>query len=206
MFLSLRMHLFVLALVLSPLPGRAERRTFLPDRNHCQINFVGDSLFVSAHGFFERWDGDFQIDPGKLEDSSIRLTIEAASLNTRVERRDNHLRSPDFFDVAKYPQVTFVSTGISRVDEANFTMTGDLTMRGVTRSIQVPVRAVFVRDEDARFRGEMKLNRKDFGMIYTSRLNPIEDMVVVQFDLHLSDKEALEKRQRQQAPPPASAP
>ncbi len=206
MSLSLRMGLLVLGLVLAPLPGRAERRAYVPDRNHCQINFVGDALLVSAHGFFERWDGDFQIDRQNLAESAIRLTIEAASLNTRVERRDNHLRSPDFFDVAKYPQVTFVSTKISRVDDTNYTLTGDLTMRGVTRSIDVPVKVVFVRDDDARFRGEMKLNRKDFGMNYTSRLNPIEDMVAVQFDFHLSDKEAMEKRQRQQAPPSAPAP
>jgi polyisoprenoid-binding protein YceI len=192
-----RLRLTVLVLLLAALPGRAERKPYVPDRAHCQINFIGDSLLVSAHGFFEKWDGEFQLDRTDLSNSSIRLTIEAASLNTRVDRRDNHLRGPDFFDIARYPQVTFSSTKISRVDDSNYTLTGDLMLRGVTRSIDVPVRVVFTRDEDARFRGEMKLSRNDFGMTYNSKMNPIDDLVAVQFDIHLSDKEAVDKRQRQ---------
>jgi polyisoprenoid-binding protein YceI len=189
-----RMRLFALLLLVIPLPARAERKAYVPDTSHCQINFVGDSLLVSAHGFFEKWDGDFQIDRQDLANSTIRLTIDAASLNTRVERRDNHLRGPDFFDSAKYPQVTFVSTKIAKAGDSNYTLTGDLTLRGVTRSVDVPVRVVFARDDDARFRGEMKLNRKNFGMTYNSKMNPVDDEVTVQFDLHISDKEAMEKR------------
>src|SRR5437867_6484549 len=88
----------------------AERKAYVPDRAHCQLNFIGDALFVSAHGYFERWDSDFQMDPGNLENSSLAITIESASLNTRVTQRDNHLRSADFLDVANHPQIKFVSS------------------------------------------------------------------------------------------------
>jgi polyisoprenoid-binding protein YceI len=175
----------------------AETKPYVPDRSHAQINFVGDALLISAQGAFERWDGEFQIDREKLENSTIKLTIDAASLNTRVEGRDKHLRGTDFFDVAKYPQITFVSTKVAKVDDSNYTVTGDLTLKGVTKSLDLPVRVMFLRETDGRFRGDLKLNRKDFGITYNSRMNPIEDMVAVQFDLHLVDKQAMEERQRQ---------
>jgi polyisoprenoid-binding protein YceI len=185
------------ACILSPYAVLAEKRPYVLDRSHCQLNFIGEALLISAHGFFERWEGDVQIDRENLENSSLTLTIDAASLNTRVERRDNHLRSPDFFDVAKYPQIKFVSTKIAKVDDKNLNVAGELTLRGVTKPIQAPVKVVFLREGDARFKGEFQLNRKDFGMTYNSKMNPIEDMVTVQFDLHLQDKEAFEKRQRE---------
>jgi polyisoprenoid-binding protein YceI len=111
---------WLVALVALGVPGvYAERKAYLIDPAHCQINFVGESLLLSAHGYFERWEGDFQIDREKLENSSVSITIDATSLNTRVQARDNHLRSKDFLDVANYPQIKFVSTGISKVDDKN---------------------------------------------------------------------------------------
>jgi polyisoprenoid-binding protein YceI len=194
----LRLPVSVVATLVFLLPSAiAERKPYVPDRSHGQINFVADALLISAHGFFEQWDGDFQLDRENLENSTIRLTIEASSINTRVAGRDKHLRSPDFFDVEKHPQITFVSTGISKVDDSNYKVTGDLTLRGVTKSVGLPVRIAFLRETSGRFRGEMQLNRKDFGITYDSRMNPIEDMVTVQFDLHLVDKQAMEERQRQ---------
>jgi len=188
---------FCASVVLVTQPGRAERKPYVPDRAHCQLNFVGDALLVSAHGYFEKWDIDAQLDAANLENSTVALTIETASLTTRVERRDTHLRSPDFFDVAKYPQIKFVSTKVKRIDDKNLTLTGDITLRGITKPVEIPVKLVFLREGDARFRGEVQLNRRDFGMTYNSRMNPIEDMVTVQFDMHLQDKQMQGQRQRQ---------
>jgi polyisoprenoid-binding protein YceI len=185
----------VLALLLPS--ARAERKPYLPDRSHGQINFVADALLISAHGSFDKWDGDFQLDRENLENSTIKLTIDASSINTRVEGRDKHLRSADFFDVEKHPQITFNSTKVSKVDDSNYKVNGDLTLRGVTKSVELPVRIAFLRETSGRFRGELQLNRKDFGITYNSRMNPIEDMVSVQFDLHLVDKQVMEERQRQ---------
>lgn len=182
-------------MIFTTAPVQADRKPYVLDRAHCQLNFIGEALLVSAHGHFDRWDADVQLDRDHLENSSLTLTIEAASLNTRVERRDNHLRSADFFDAANHPKITFVSTKISKVDDKNHTLTGDLTIRGITKTVQVPVKLVFLREGDGRFKGELQLNRRDFGMNYNSRLNPIEDMVTVQFDMHLVDKEVMEARQ-----------
>ncbi len=190
--------LATLAVVAASAP--AERRAYVFDRAHSQINFIGDALLVSAHGYFERFDGEIQIDRENLENSSIRLVIETASINTRNERRDNHLRSADFFDAANHPQITFVSTGIRRVDDKNLLISGELTIRGTTRSVEVPAQIVFLREADGRFRGQFQINRKEFGVSYDSAMNPIEDVVTVQFDFHLMDQQAMEERRRQRQP------
>ena len=184
----------------------ADRKPYVPDRSHSQLNFVGDALLLSAHGHFEKWEIDAQVDAANLENSTVSLTIDAASLNTRVDRRDNHLRSADFFDVAKYPQITFVSSKVTKIDDRSLKLSGNLTLRGVTKPLDIPVQIVFLRDGSARFKGNVQFNRKDFGMTYNSRMNPIEDMVAVQFDMHLLDKAAQEERQRQRQQQPARSP
>jgi polyisoprenoid-binding protein YceI len=196
----LRAVALLAGLAVASAPALAERRAYVFDRAHSQINFIGEALLVSAHGFFERFDGEIQIDRENLENSSIRLVIEAASINTRNERRDNHLRSADFFDAANHPQITFTSTAIRRVDDKNLIVTGELAIRGTTRTVEVPVQVVFLREADGRFRGQFQINRKDFGVSYDSAMNPIEDLVTVQFDFHLMDQQAMEQRQRQRQP------
>src|SRR4026209_2576416 len=81
---------------------------------HSQINFVAEAKFISCHGTFDKWQADVQLDPQKVETSSVKITIDAASINTRVERRDTHLRSKDFFAVDQFPQITFVSKKINK--------------------------------------------------------------------------------------------
>ena len=203
--------LVTIALVLAPV-GRAERKPYVFDKSHSEINFVAEALLLTAHGFFERFDGDVQMDPENLNNSTLRLEIETASINTRVEARDNDLRSERFFDAANHPKITFVATKIAKVDDKNLRVTGDLTIRGVTKTIEAPIFVVFLRDGRGRFKGEFTINRQDFGVSYNSRMNPIEDLVKVQFDLNLVDKQVMEERmrqrqQRQQQPPqPPQAP
>jgi polyisoprenoid-binding protein YceI len=168
----------------------AERKTYVPDPPHSQINFIGEALLISAEGYFERWESDFQIDRANLENSTVSITIDAASLNTRIEMRDKHLRSKDFLDVENYPQIKFVSTGISKVDDKNYVIDGNLTLRGVTKAIKVPVTVVFLRENDARFKAGFKINRWDYGINYAGKMNPVEDMVAIQIDMHLVEKAA----------------
>jgi polyisoprenoid-binding protein YceI len=158
------------------------------DKAHSEINFVAESRMLSAHGFFGKWDADVLLDPEAPEQSSVSIRIDAASINTRVERRDAHLRSADFFDVEKHPQITFVSKGVKRVSATQFDMTGDLTMRGVTRSIVVPTTVVFYDNGLGRFKGAFTVKRKQFGIAYDSRVNPIEDDVQVQFNMSLRER------------------
>lgn len=177
--------------------SRADRKPYVFDRAHSQINFVAEALLLTAHGFFERFDGDVQVDPDNLENSTLRLEIETASINTRVEQRDNHLRSADFFDAANHPKITFVATKIAKADDRNLRVTGDLTIRDTTKTVEVPLFIVFLRDGRGRFKGEFTLNRQDFGVSYNSRANPIEDAVTIQVDLNVMDKQAMEERMRQ---------
>jgi len=190
---------FVLALALAA-TAAADRRPYVFDRAHSQVNFVAEALLLTAHGHFEKFDADVQLDPENLENSALSFTIDVGSINTRIERRDNHLRSADFFDAANHPQATFTATKITKRDDRNLTLTGDLTIRGKTKSIDIPVVLVFLREDRARFKGEFKINRHDFGVSYNSRANSIEDEVLVQFDLNLIDQQRMQQRQQQQPP------
>ena len=173
----------------------------LVDPPHSQINFVAEAKFISCHGSFDKWQAEVQLDPQKVETSSVKITIDAASINTRVERRDTHLRSKDFFAVDQYPQITFVSKKINKTGSNRYAIVGDLTLRGVTKELEVPAEMVFYENSRGRFRGTFQLNRKEYGINWDSPMNSIQDMVQVQFDINVQDKEAVEKAQK---PKPAS--
>jgi polyisoprenoid-binding protein YceI len=194
----------VMVAMLAVVAPAADRRAFVFDAAHSQLNFVAEALLVTAHGFFDKFEADIQVDPENLENSTLTFTIDVASINTRNERRDNHLRSPDFFDVANHPQIKFVSSKVTKADDKNLVVVGDLTIRGTTKQVQVPVRIVFMREGSARFKGEFRINRMDYGVSYNSRMNPIENEVVIQFDFHLRDQQAMQQQRQQQmqkAPP-----
>ncbi len=182
--------------LLTALTAAAQTRPHIVDKAHSQINFVAEARFISAHGSFDQWDAEVQLDPAKIESSSFKLTIESASINTRIQRRDDHLRSKDFFDVATYPQITLVSKKITKTSDRKFTVAGDLTLHGVTKPIEVQLNQVFYENNRGRFRTTFPINRKEFGISYNSAMNPIEDIVQVQVDINVLDKEATEKAQR----------
>ena len=173
-----------------------QTRPYVVDKAHSQINFIAEARFISAHGYFDKWEADVVFDPANIESSSFKITIEAASINTRVQKRDDHLRSKDFFEVEKYPQITLVSKKVSKSGDQKYNVTADLTLHGVTKQIDVPITQVFYENNRGRFRAIFEINRRDFGIIYNSNMNPIEDLVKVQVDINILDKEALEKNQK----------
>jgi polyisoprenoid-binding protein YceI len=185
--------LLLTLLILATMTVVAQPRPHIVDHAHSQINFVAEARFISAHGYFDKWDAEIQLDPAKIENSSFKITIEAASINTRVARRDDHLRSKDFFDVATYPQITLVSKKITKTGDQTYAVAGDLTLRGVTKQLDVEVTKVFYENNRGRFRASFRINRKAFGISYDSKMNPIEDIVQVQVDINVLDKEATEK-------------
>ena len=178
--------LLVLPLVLAARPVAAQASHAI-DKAHSEINFVADSRLLSAHGFFGKWDAVIQLDPTKLEASTVAITIDASTINTRVEMRDNHLRSDDFFAVAKHPTITFTSASVKQTAPNKLDITGDLTVRGVTRRIVVPASMVFYDKGAGRFRGQFAIMRKDFGVAYDSAVNPIENEVQVQWDFSIKE-------------------
>jgi polyisoprenoid-binding protein YceI len=161
--------------------------THVIDKAHSEINFVADSRLLSAHGFFGKWDANVKLDAANWSNSAVTITIDAASINTRVDMRDNHLKSADFFDVAKYPTITFKSTGVKQVAANKLDITGDLTVKGITRKVVVPASVVFYEKGAGRFRGTLTILRKDFGISFDPPVNPIENEVQVQWDISLKE-------------------
>jgi polyisoprenoid-binding protein YceI len=170
--------------------GAADPRPHVVDKNHSQINFIADSRLISARGFFGAWDATISLDPANVATSSVSITIDAASIDTRVERRDTHLKSADFFDVEKYPKITFVSTAVRPKAGDQMDIEGDLTIRGTTKRITVPASMVFYEEGAGRFRGEFVLKRSEYGVSYDSKVNPIKDDVTVQWDIAIQDPAA----------------
>lgn len=160
------------------------------DKAHSQINFIADSRLISARGHFGTWDANIALDPANLSASSVTITIDATSIDTRVERRDTHLKSADFFDIEKHPTITFTSTAVRPKAEGQLDIEGDLTIRGTTRRITVPANMVFYEAGVGRFRGEFVLKRTEYGVSYDSRVNPIKDDVTVQWDFAVQDPAA----------------
>ena len=161
-----------LALALAPALASAQATTWNVDGSHTRAGFSVKHLVISdVKGEFEKLSGKAQVDEADLSKSSIEVTIEAASIGTRDEKRDNHLKSPDFFDVAKFPTLTFKSTKIVAGKDGAITVTGDLTMRGVTKPVTLEgaiTNAITDPQGNSR-RGVSvtgKLNRKDFGVSY----------------------------------------
>src|SRR5262245_38983342 len=180
-------------LFLTTITVAAQPRPHIVDHAHSQINFVAEARFISAHGHFDKWEAEVQLDPAQIENSSFKITIEAASSNTSVDRRGNHRSSNDFFDVATYPQITQVTKKITKTGDRKYAVAGDLTLRGVTKQIDIEITQVFYENNRGRFRATFPINRKDFGMTYNSNMNPIEDIVQAQVDINVLDKEATEK-------------
>jgi len=141
------------------------------DSVHSQIGFKIRHLVAKSSGRFVKFEGAVKVDPKDIAKSSVELTIDAASINTDNEARDKHLRSTDFFDVEKFPTVTFKSTAVKEVEKGKLQVTGDLTMHGVTKSITFPITNAGTRagmspgSVVAGFiDGTVKLNRNDFGI------------------------------------------
>src|SRR5919112_2549833 len=110
------------------------------DVAHTRIYFVArHAMVTSVRGYFHEFDGRLHLDAGDPAASTAEVTIKVASLDTGQEQRDAHLRSPDFFDVETYPDMTFRSTEVSPVDQDTFRVTGDLTVRDQTRPVTLDV-------------------------------------------------------------------
>ena len=171
----------LVALALADSAATAGERRYAVQTEASDLGFRATSRFMNADGRFHRFRGEVTVDPQDLATARISLSIEAASIDTGIGLRDSHLRSADFFDVERFPTVTFESL---RVEAAGrrATVTGRLTLRGVVREIAVPV-DVAVSDVALVASGELVMNRRDYGLDYNSSLNPIGNEVRVSFTI-----------------------
>jgi polyisoprenoid-binding protein YceI len=149
-------------------------KTWVVDPAHSEINFKVKHLMISnVKGEFTTFNST--IDSEDFSKSTISVHIDANSISTNNEDRDNHLRSADFFEVETYPEITFISTSVNKVSEDEYQITGNLTIKGTTKEIALDTEfGGFMKDpygnEKAGFSINGKLNRKDFGLNWNAAL------------------------------------
>lgn len=153
----------------------ATLRTYTIDRAHSEAAFQVRHLLTKVRGRFTAFDGAIVFDEAQPGQSSVTLTIQTASIDTSEPTRDAHLRSEDFFAVERVPTITFTSTKVARRDDRTFDVTGDLSIRGVTKTIGLPVEYLGkITDpwgkEKLAFEAEITINRKDFGLNWNAAL------------------------------------
>src|SRR3954453_20242836 len=167
--------------------------TYVLDPAHTRIGFVARHAMVTkVRGQFTEFEGSAVVDAGDVAGSSVSLTIQAASIDTRNEQRDGHLRSNDFLAMDEYPQLTFVSTAVVQNGPTDLEVTGDLTVRGVTRSVTIPFEFEGAATDPfgnlrVGLEGSVVINRKDFGVSWNAALETggvlVSEKVTLEFEL-----------------------
>ncbi len=158
-------------------PAPAAASTWNVDSGHTEINFQVTHFFTPVSGSFDQFEIDLQYDADNPAASSVAVAIPVASINTRNERRDGHLRSGDFFGVDEHDQITFTSSSVRAVGDGQLIATGPLTIKGVSKEIELPITLLGVQDipeqmqemlggatRIASFRATTTLDRGDFGV------------------------------------------
>lgn len=167
-----------------PLPGRAYRIA----KEYTTLSFTATKWKVfKEEGIFQNFQGSIVYIPGRPPACSIAVTVQTASLDTRNETRDKVLRSDDFFDVTKYPTLSFLSVNVKPTGGDSFDVTGDLTIHGITRRITVPVKLIGARvmpgiGEFAGFETTFTIDRRDYGVLgsrWSGNTVAIDPMVVI---------------------------
>ena len=170
-----RTSALVLAAALLAAAPAAWATTYTIDRDHTTIGFKIRHLFSQVQGTFDQFEGTFTYVPGKPEEWKASAVIQAASIDTRVEKRDTHLRSPDFFDVETYRTLTFTGTKVTDITPTSAKLQGELTIHGVTKPVILDL-AIHGEGKDpwgnirSGFTATTTINRKDFGLTWNQAL------------------------------------
>jgi Uncharacterized conserved protein len=150
--------------------------TYQLDASHSRVGFIArHAMIAKVRGSFDQVDGKATIDGANPSNSSLEVSISTTSIDTRDANRDGHLRSADFFDVENFPTITFVGTEFKIVDDETVEVTGDLTIKDVTKSVVVPFEfggAAVDPFGNSRigFEGQVTVNRKDWGLTWNAAL------------------------------------
>ena len=167
-------------------------RTFAIDKSHSEVTFQVRHLLTKVRGRFADFEGTIEVNESRPELSSVSVTLQAASVDTNEPQRDQHLRSADFFEVERHPTITFASTSIERKSDAEYAVTGNLMIRGITRRVTLAVSYLGMAKDpwgNAKygFEAETTLNRKDFGLMWNAVLETggvlVGDEVKVSFSI-----------------------
>lgn len=194
------MRKLALALALgaiSVLPVQAAD-VYTVDSVHSDASFSIRHFVSNTKGRFNQFSGTINLDPAKMTNSSVVFTIKTASIDTGNEDRDKHLRTPDFFDAEKYPEITFKSTSIAAAGKDKYNVTGDFTMHGVTKKITLPVTFLGTAKnprggEVAGFETSTTLLRSDYG-VGGSAFGALGDEIPVSVSIEANKAKAEEKK------------
>lgn len=166
-------------------------QTFTIDPAHSQVTFsVRHMGFSKVRGRFQELEGTVHVDPDDVESLEAKATIDADSINTGDEKRDQHLRSDDFFGAEEHPELTFESTEVKDVDGSTFTLVGDLTIRDVTRTVELDAEYLGQAQDpwgNTRVACEAQgtINRKDYGLNWNQVLETGGVLVGEKVDIRL---------------------
>jgi len=163
------------------------------DTAHSRVGFVARHAMVTkVRGLFKEFDGQIHLDADDPSRSSAQVTIQVASIDSQQPDRDAHLRGEDFFDAERYPTITFTSTGAEAVDEDHYRLTGDLTIKDVTRPVTLDLELTgAVRDpfgfQRVGFEGSVVVNRRDWGLGWNMKLDTggllVSEKVTIELDV-----------------------
>jgi polyisoprenoid-binding protein YceI len=167
--------------------------TYTVDASHSHVGFVARHAMVTkVRGSFNEFSATASFDPSDLSAARAEVTIDVASIDTRSEQRDGHLRSADFFDVETYPTLSFASTQVELADDSTLRVTGDLTIKDVTKPVTIDfaytgtARDPFGNDR-VGFEGSVVVNRKDWDLTWNAALETggvlVSDKVTLELEL-----------------------
>ena len=168
----------------APAPAKGESLAITPENS--KVLFTGSKVTGKHEGGFKKFTGSINLVNEKPEESSVTVDIETPSVFTDTDGLTTHLQSGDFFEVAKFPKASFASTSIlpdAAKGAGNYTVTGDLELRGVKKSVKFPA-TIAVTPTEVSVNSEFAINRKDFGIVYAGKADDlIRDDVVIKLDL-----------------------
>jgi polyisoprenoid-binding protein YceI len=193
-----RLSLALAGLALMAGTASASVEVFAIDPAHSEASFQVRHIVTKVRGRFTDLSGAIRVDRDNPAASEVEFLIKAASIDTANERRDNHLRSPDFFDVEKHPEISFRSSGVEPTGDDTYAVTGTLTIHGVSKEIVLYVQHLgFMKGprggEKGGFETAVTLDRKEYGIVWNRALDTggfiLGDEVKVEINLEVSKQE-----------------
>lgn len=185
--------LYAVCLVFAISTGLSRAEVYEIDASHAEIGFKVKHMLVSkTGGKFTTFSGKIDFDSAKKELVSAKCTIEAASVDTSNGKRDAHLKNKDFFNVEKFPNITFESTGVKKQADGTFALTGNLSILGNTKAVELPVTVNGPINDPygmkrIGFETSTSLNRRDFGLTHGKAVT-IGDVVTVEISVEATRK------------------
>jgi polyisoprenoid-binding protein YceI len=179
-------------LAFSGLTSVARATDYTVDATHSHIGFTAKHMVSKVPGDFKDFSGTFSFDEKNPSSFKADFTIKVASIDTNEPKRDAHLKSPDFFDAEKFPEIKFTSTSLKAVGNKKYKLTGDMTMHGVTKPVTFDVEYLGSEKDPwgnahAGFSAMTKIDRKDFGIVWNKTLDTggllVANEVGIQLDI-----------------------